>query len=340
MKKLFIISNESIFNYEDKFFCDNIDLKTISEGLNNKFEINLIARKSKKERSHKININNIKIYGNLITFLKGLKQKFKNQNDSKYLIISITPFTFLAIILLGIFKKDSIVYLRSDGYEEYKSILGFIGPPIYHFMFSIVTKIFPIISCGSRILRGKKGNIILPSQISNNWLTEKNEAQTNKVKLLYVGRLKVEKGIFSFLKIFEEKIDNLTLTIIGSEKNKVPEINKKNVNVYEIENNEKKLIKIYDDHNIFILPSFTEGHPMVLLEALARLRPVIIFSEIEHVIGNKKGIFVAERNLKSFNEKVDYIIKNYTSIQNEMKKNQLPTKDKFLQELGDLISKS
>ena len=79
---------------------------------------------------------------------------------------------------------------------------------------------------------------------------------------------------------------------------------------------------------------------MVLLEALARLRPVIIFSEIEHVIGNKKGIFVAERNLKSFNEKVDYIIKNYTSIQNEMKKNQLPTKDKFLQELGDLISKS
>ena len=37
MKKLFIISNESVFNYEDKFFCDNIDLKTISEGLNNKF---------------------------------------------------------------------------------------------------------------------------------------------------------------------------------------------------------------------------------------------------------------------------------------------------------------
>ena len=38
-----------------------------------------------------------------------------------------------------------------------------------------------------------------------------------------------------------------------------------------------------------------EGHPMVLLEAYLG-RPVIIFNEIEHVIGDKKGIFVARRN--------------------------------------------
>ena len=341
MKKLFIISNESVLNYEDKFFCDNIDLKTISEGLSNQFEVNLIARKSKKERSHQINLNNIKIYGNIATFLAGLKEKLKKEHDSKYLIISITPFTFLASILLRVFKKkESIVYLRSDGYEEYKSILGFIGPLIYHFMFSIVTKIFPLISCGTRILKGKKGNIVLPSQINSNWLTENNEVQINKIKLLYVGRLKIEKGIFSFLKIFKENNENQTLTIIGSEKNEAVKINQQNVNVYEIENNEQKLIKIYDDNNIFVLPSFTEGHPMVLLEALARLRPVIIFPEIEHVIGNKKGIFVAERNSKSFSERVNYIIKNYINIQNEMKKNQLPTKNKFLQELGSLISKN
>ena len=76
---------------------------------------------------------------------------------------------------------------------------------------------------------------------------------------------------------------------------------------------------------------------MVLLEALSRLRPVIIFPEIEHVVGNKKGIFVAERNYKSFAERVDYIIKNYTHIQSEMKKNDLPTKNKFLQDLGSFI---
>ena len=49
-----------------------------------------------------------------------------------------------------------------------------------------------------------------------------------------------------------------------------------------------------------LLPSFTEGHPMVLLEALARRRPVVIFDEIKHVIGDKKGIFVTKRNFLSF----------------------------------------
>ena len=50
---------------------------------------------------------------------------------------------------------------------------------------------------------------------------------------------------------------------------------------FEKKNN---MIKFYDNSNIFILPSFTEGHPMVLLESLARLRPVIIFNEINILI--------------------------------------------------------
>ena len=69
-------------------------------------------------------------------------------------------------------------------------------------------------------------------------------------------------------------------------------LNQSNLKIFPNQNIKSKLIKYYDDHNIFILPSFTEGHPMVLLEALARRRPVIVFDDIKHVIGNKKGIFV------------------------------------------------
>jgi len=57
MTKLFIISNESIFSYKGKFFCDNIDMKSTPEGLNKLFEVNLISRQSKNERIHEININ-------------------------------------------------------------------------------------------------------------------------------------------------------------------------------------------------------------------------------------------------------------------------------------------
>ena len=245
MKKLFIISNESVLNYEGKFFCNNIDTKIISEGLNSQFQTNLIARKSKIKRSHCINLNNVKIYSTIFTFLIGIYKTFHENEENKYLIISINPFTFFASILIKIFKKKSVVYLRSDGYGEYKSILGFIGPIIYYVMFNIVTNILPLISCRTYILKGKKGNVVSPSLINKNWLTDNNEAQINKTKLLYVGRLRVEKGIFSFLKIFKESNSDQTLTIVGSEKNSINKINQLNVTVCGIESDEKKLINIY-----------------------------------------------------------------------------------------------
>ncbi len=78
---------------------------------------------------------------------------------------------------------------------------------------------------------------------------------------------------------------------------------------------------------------------MTLLESLSRLRPVIIFKDIEHVIGDKKGIFVAERNSDSFFKTVNHIKENYSSIQQEMKKNKLPTKEEFLKKISELIFK-
>ena len=339
MKKLFIISNESIFNYEDSFFCDNIDLKSTSEGLSNKFQINIIGRESKKIRSHKIKIKNIKVYSNIFSYLFKIFSTTEEQN-SKYLVVSISPFTFMACILIRLFKKKPIVYLRSDGYGEYKAILGFFGPAIYHLMFSLVSKISPLISCREYILRKKIGKIVAPSQINSQWMEEPKEHEFNEPKLLYVGRIRKEKGIYSLLSLLKENKTNLTLSIVGAEKNSSTLIAQSGVNIYEVENNEQNLIKFYDDHNIFILPSYTEGHPMVLLEALARLRPVIIFRDIKHVVGNKKGIFIAERSSRGLLDQINYIKENYRSIQLEMKENKLPTKEEFLLRFSNLILKS
>ena len=71
---------------------------------------------------------------------------------------------------------------------------------------------------------------------------------------------------------------------------------------------------------------------MVLLEALARRRPVIIFEDIKHVIGDKKGIFVAKRNFINFFGMLNSIKKNYKRIQKDMKKNKLPTNKEFIEE--------
>jgi len=334
-KKLFIFSNESILSHEGKFFCDNIDLKTTPEGLNKKFEINLFGRKTKKNRSHEIKIKKTKIFSNIFSYISSVIKSTK-QEEAKYLIISISPYTFIVSIFLRIFGKQPIVYLRSDGFGEYKSILGKIGPAIYYIMFSITCSISNLISCRDYILRGKKGKIINPSQLDSTWLRQPKNNEVRNFKLLYVGRFKVEKGIFSLIDLIKNKKD-ISLTIVGAEKGVSLNLNQSNVKIFQQQSNKLKLIKYYDDNNIFILPSFTEGHPMVLLEALARRRPVIIFEDIKHVIGDKKGIFVSKRNFVNLLGTLNHIKKNYKKIQNEMRKNKLPTNKEFIDKFGKLI---
>ena len=155
-------------------------------------------------------------------------------------------------------------------------------------------------------------------------------------KLLYVGRIRVEKGIYSLANLIKNKRD-ISLTIVGAEKNTSYKINQSNIKIELTQSNKARLIKYYDDHDIFILPSFTEGHPMVLLEALARRRPVIIFEDIKHVIGNKKGVFITQRNFLNFFGTLNQIKKNYKKIQKDMMKNKLPTNKEFIEELTKAI---
>ena len=334
-KKLFIFSNESISIEDNKYYCDNLDLKSTPEGLNKKFEVNLLGRKSLKKRSHEIKLKRIKVFNNIFSYLSEVKNASKNL-DSKFLIISISPYTFLISIFLKILGRKPIVYLRSDGYGEYKAILGKIGPLFYHFMFSITGAISNLISCRDYILRGKKGKIIGPSQLDSVWLRQPKNTEVKNFKLLYVGRIRVEKGIFALSELIRNKRD-ISLTIIGAEKRSSNKINQSNIKILPTQSNKTKLLKHYDDHNIFVLPSFTEGHPMVLLEALARRRPVIIFDEIKHVIGDKKGIFVAKRNYIHFFGTLNNIKKNYKKIQKDMKKNKLPTNKEFIEKFIKLI---
>jgi glycosyltransferase involved in cell wall biosynthesis len=335
-KKLFIFSNESIHNRDGKFFCDNLDIKSTPEGLNKEFEVNLFGRTSLKKKTHEIKIKKIKLFNNIFPYLSAVITASKNK-DTKYLIVSISPYTFLISLFIKALGKTPIIYLRSDGYREYKVILGRFGPFIYHFMFSIVSTFSDLISCRNYILKGKKGKVINPSQLDSIWLKQPKISEIKFFKLLYVGRIRIEKGIFSLANLIKNKRD-ISLTIIGAEKETPYSINQSNVKIQQNQNNKIKLIKSYDDHNIFVLPSYTEGSPMVLLEALARRRPIIIFDEIKHVIGDKKGIFISKRNFLSFVGILNYIKKNYKKIQKEMKKNKLPTNKEFIEKFVKSIN--
>ena len=333
-KDLVIIDNEKITLENNIFYCDNFEAK-ISEDFNKFFDTTLIARKSKIKRATQINLNKIHIASNIFLFLFNIFKTFKKKNTT-YLIVAINPYTFLSYLFLFFFRKKIFVYLRSDGHEEYKAILGFFGPAIYYVMFKIVTFKSQIITCQERLFTKRKSYIVFPSTLDSFWFDNLHQPMLDKAKLLYVGRIKVEKGIFSLLKIFDEVKDNVQLTIVGRTENL--KSNNKKVNFLKHTHDPKELIKIYDNHNIFILPSFTEAHPKVVDEALARMRPIIIFEDINHIIKNKKGIYVSKRNTKSLLETISYIMKNYKSIQENMAKNELPTKKEFILKMSEILS--
>ena len=136
-KRLVIIDNEKISKKNNNFYCDNFEAK-ISEDLNKNFVVTLIARKSKINRARQISLQEVVIASNIFSFLFNIFKTFKQKNTS-YLIISINPYTFFSYLCLFIFRRKIFVYLRSHGYEEYKSILGFIGQIIYGLIFKIVT---------------------------------------------------------------------------------------------------------------------------------------------------------------------------------------------------------
>ena len=97
MDNLIVLNNEKISEKNGKFYCRNFNFKILPEGLNKFFNVQYIARKSKTNEHHELNLKDVKIASNIIQFLYYVISTFKNKN-TKYYIITITPYTFLAFL--------------------------------------------------------------------------------------------------------------------------------------------------------------------------------------------------------------------------------------------------
>ena len=329
-KKILIISNDKIFINKDKISTDYNDTINIIEGLAKKNHLNFICKNTSKIKNFKT--------------IKKIYKKFKkknflnlreNFNKYKVFMISITPFNFLLFIFIKIFNKEikGYVYLRSDGHKEYYYKYGVIGKFFYNLMFKIVTNYLDILSV-SRHLSGLKKNytLIKPSEIEKRWFFKRKKADLKRPKLLYLGRYKKEKGVISMRNIFNSINFNFELNIVGLKKNIKSDDNK--IKFFKEVDSTQKIINFYDKCNIFILPSFTEGAPKVILESLARYRPVIVFEEIKHVKENLRGVFVCKRKTRNLTNKVHFIMNNYKNIVNDIKKNKIQTKKQFQNKLS------
>ena len=329
MNKIYLVSNDKIW-FSKKRYTSNNDLNNIITCLNKNYDINLICRNSFKKFNFQLD-ENFKHF----KFNKILEKKIN------ILLISITPYNFFVLFYLSIIKKVDIkgfVYLRSDGFLEYKYRYGLLGYFFYYLMFYFITKKLKIISCSNNFTKVQSDIIVHPSELNSIWFDRKKSEKQYHTDFLYVGRFKKDKGSFYLVKIFKNILKNYNLTIVGNDKKLISEkYIAKNIDYKDSVSNIDELIKVYDSTKIFILPSFIEGFPKVISESLARLRPVIIFEEIQYVVNEREGIFVCKRDEKSLIDTITFILKNYTDIQKKIEHNYFYTKENFTKEILTLI---
>ena len=84
-------------------------------------------------------------------------------------------------------------------------------------MYLAVTSYSNVISCHERLFK-QKHHVIFPSQLDDSWFKNQKKALLDKIRLLYVGRNNPEKGIESFLKMFDQLRINIEFSIVSEQK--------------------------------------------------------------------------------------------------------------------------
>ncbi|TDT72446.1 glycosyltransferase involved in cell wall biosynthesis [Hypnocyclicus thermotrophus] len=167
----------------------------------------------------------------------------------------------------------------------------------------------------------------------NEFVKEKKE--NDKINILCVGRIVPSKGqllLVETVKKVIKKTKNFKVTFIGGGeylKNLKEKVEKSNLENYiEILGpvNNDKVIKALESSDIFVLPSFAEGVPIVLMEAMSK-KIITISTKIngipELIDDKKDGFLVEASNIDELSELLIEIIKNsdnYKELKNNARK--------------------
>ena len=333
-QNLCIISNDKFYK---KKYTNHNDLDSIVEAFDRKYNIHIIGRNTK----NKLKFLTIKKKITFLDFFSIKTHKYIKALDkkTKFLFISLTPFNVFVFLFLRFFFNNFFLYLRSNGFNEYKIIFGNLGNFFYYLMLrGVINNIKLIISSKDLNFKNSFFYLVKPSELTSQWFNniKNNHVNPNSVRLLYLGRYRKEKGIEDFIKLISLSNLNFKMKVYGIDyANSF--LNSKKVEYFTQITKLNEIIRAYDDCNIFVLPSYTESSPKVIWESLARLRPVIVFDEISHVAKDKIGVYVCQRNLDSLIKTINFIMNNYKSIKENIKKNKFPLKKKFQQQLINIL---
>lgn len=171
----------------------------------------------------------------------------------------------------------------------------------------------------------QKKSHIIPNGIDDFWFSNPPESINkidNAIKLIYAGRIDHNKNIPTTQKaatILRERGYNVSLTVVGKVADeKVYEMVKKDPYTECLPAKPKEsLVELYRNHNIFVMPSFTESFGLVYAEAMSQGLPVI-YSEGQGFDNQfpegTVGYHVSAYDATSVADGIEKVINNFSDI--------------------------
>jgi len=228
--------------------------------------------------------------------------------------------------LLSASKKNSVVVESSYFESQTKGLKGLIKKI---FIRNIRKKAY-VSGAGQRRLIEDlrfKGEIVETKGVGVfNYVEQPQYEPRAQVRnFLYVGRLTAVKNLPFLINAFKNRLD-LTLNIVGfgEQEEYLKSIAGDNVNFLGAVDN-KKLPQVYQENDVFILPSKSEVWGLVVEEALNNGLPVLISDRVgcgPEIINDSNGMVFKYDSLEDLLDKINKIsdLKKYNQLRKNISK--------------------
>lgn len=163
---------------------------------------------------------------------------------------------------------------------------------------------------------------VIPYGVDASKIKSKNVyTKAGKLKVLYVGEISPQKGIYALLDSAEYFSGVVEFHIVGSGYEKLSTENQmkiKKLTKYHGYLLQEELFKLYSECDVFLFPSLGDGFGFVVIEAMAAGLPVVCSSNSvgkDAVTEYEDGFVFQAGNTEEMNQWIKYFINNRNEVE-------------------------
>lgn len=315
-KKIFFVLSSLASGGSERVFW------SVAQGINKlNFQVSIILLNSKVscystdlDQVRFIDLNTQKASKSFFSLYKLIKE------EKPDVVFSTSDHVNVLASLVSRFIKTTQFIARASNIPSEQILYVNYKSKFYSLFSKMSYKAFNHIICQTEYMRESfindynieaKKTVVIPNPVLKNDLLKLTKGDNTIIKLIVVSRFAPEKGLDRLIDIFSSLPSNYHLSMVGKGRlkndivKKVERLNlSERVKFYGEINNVQEVML---EHDLFVLGSYTEGCPNVVIEALSVGLPVVAFkvSGMKELIKDGFNGYVVEQNdLTSFKDKI------------------------------------